>query len=311
MMDTSMKEITHEDYAKFIKDQGTEVDISDMRVKLRRDWNITTFTPPEDYKPEKKTVWSFPNRGNWATHAGDYRGNWSPYIPRNLVLRYSKPGDLVLDQMVGSGTTLVECMLLGRNAIGVDINPNAIMVARDRLNFEYTPPPECGKPSSIKTYIGDARNLNEVSSNSVDLVATHPPYSQIIKYTRKSRGAVTGDLSQLPLDSYLVEMRKVADESLRVLKPDKHCAILIGDTRKQLHYIPIAFRVMRIFLDAGFILREDIIKEQWKMKGTREKWRGKNHDFYLIAHEHIFVFRKPVSEKEYSKHRHSSRLTVD
>jgi DNA modification methylase len=212
--------------------------------------------------------------------------------------------------MVGSGTTLVECMLLGRNAIGVDINPSAIMVARDRLSFEYTPPLECGKPSSIKTYIGDARNLNEVSSNSVDLVATHPPYSQIIKYTKKSRGAVTGDLSQLPLDSYLMEMRKVADESLRVLKPDKHCAILIGDTRKQLHYIPIAFRVMRIFLDAGFILREDIIKEQWKMKGTREKWRGKYHDFYLIAHEHIFVFRKPVSEKEYSKHRHSSRLTV-
>jgi hypothetical protein len=102
-------------------------------------------------------------------------------------------------------------------------------------------------------------------------------------------------------------MRRVADESLRVLKPDKHCAILIGDTRKQKHYVPIAFGVMQAFLDSGFIIREDIIKRQWKMRGTREKWRGRGYDFYLIAHEHIFVFRKPADQKEYSKHRHSSR----
>jgi hypothetical protein len=46
------------------------------------------------------------------------------------------------------------------------------------------------------------------------------------------------------------------------------------------------------FLDAGFILREDIIKLQWKMKSTREKWFGKKHGFYLIEHEHLYVFRK-------------------
>ncbi|MFZ3384825.1 MAG: DNA methyltransferase, partial [Candidatus Methanoperedens sp.] len=57
-----------------------------------------------------------------------YRGNWSPYIPRNLILRYTAPEDMVLDKMIGSGTTLVECKLLGRRAVGVDINLGAVIL---------------------------------------------------------------------------------------------------------------------------------------------------------------------------------------
>ena len=82
---------------------------------------------------------SLPGRGDWATHIGNYRGNWSPYIPRNLILRYTAPGELVLDQMMGSGTTLVECRLLGRRGVGMDINPDAVIVARNRLDFSYSP----------------------------------------------------------------------------------------------------------------------------------------------------------------------------
>jgi DNA modification methylase len=305
-MFATMREITQEDYLRFIEKHGREVTIGDAPVKLRCDWKVESFSPPDVYSFEKDTVWSFRDRGSWATHVGDYRGNWSPYIPRNLILKYTQSGDWVLDQMVGSGTTLVECKLLNRNGIGVDINPNAIMIARDRLNFQYHPHADHNRPTTVKTYVGDARNLNEITKDSIDLVATHPPYSRIIKYTRKRTGFADGDLSRLPLDSYLVEMSKVANESLRVLKPGKYCAILIGDTRKQRHYVPIAFRVMERFLEVGFILKEDIIKHQWKMKGTRERWRG-NHDFYLIAHEHIFVFRKPVNKEEYSRHRYSSR----
>ncbi|MBI4393338.1 MAG: hypothetical protein HY556_06025 [Euryarchaeota archaeon] len=47
--------------------------------------------------------------GFLATPSGSYRGHWSPYIPRNLMLHSTRRGDLVLDQMLGSDTTLVEC----------------------------------------------------------------------------------------------------------------------------------------------------------------------------------------------------------
>ena len=75
---------------------------------------------PKNFKEERTTVWSFKQRGNWATHSGEYRGNWSPYIPRNVIIKYSKPGDLVLDYFCGAGTTAVEAKLLGRKCIALD-----------------------------------------------------------------------------------------------------------------------------------------------------------------------------------------------
>ncbi len=241
-------------------------------------------------------MWSFPDRGDWATHAGDYRGNWSPYIPRNLISRFSKPGDTVLDQMMGGGTTLVECKLLGRNGIGVDVNPVAVMVARDRLNFAFRTLDEEYQEPEIHTYLGDARHLDLISDESVDLIATHPPYASIISYSKRT---VPGDISKVRnIKEFIGEIGKVARESLRVLKPNKHCAILIGDTRRHKHFVPIAVRVLQAFLEEGFILREDITKVQWKMKSTREKWRGSKYDFYLLGHEHLYIFRKPgVGEK--------------
>ena len=297
-----MKEITQQDYLEFIEDQPSVI-IEDVEIPLHKNRKIKTYGPPQDYTPERTTVWSFPDRGNWASHKGNYRGNWSPYIPRNLILKYTQKGNWVLDQMMGSGTTLVEAKLLERNAIGVDINLNAVMITRDRLSFSYDSPEY--KEPIIKTYRGDARNLDKIDDESVDLIATHPPYASIISYTRSKK--LSDDLSQLPFEEYLKGMRKVAKESFRVLKPGKTCAILIGDTRKHKHYIPISSRVMQTFLDVDFILKEDIIKLQWNMKTTRERWRAKEYEFYLIGHEHIFVFKKPENDKEYKKYKFSTR----
>jgi DNA modification methylase len=297
----SMKEATNIDFKKFYETHS-EVEIESVKVKFHEKWDLRKFAPI-DYTPETTTVWSFPDRGDWATHIGNYRGNWSPFIPRNLILRYTQKDDLILDQMVGSGTTVVECKLLQRNVIAVDINPDAIMVTRDRLNFIYNPLDEEYKEPEIKTYIGDARNLNLIEKESVDLIATHPPYASIIPYSKKR---VEGDLSSVhDIAEFAGEMRKVAEESFRVLKPGKHCAILIGDTRRHKHFVPITPRVLQSFLDVGFILREDIIKLQWKMKSTREKWRGKNYDFYLIGHEHLYVFRKPEKDEKLSPFKES------
>ena len=68
----------------------------------------------------------------------------------------------------------------------------------------------------------------------------------------------------------------------------------MGDTRRGRHFVPLAYRVMDRFLSAGFVLKEDIIKAQHNCAATG-RWKAKalKDKFYLIMHEHLFVFRKP------------------
>lgn len=88
---------------------------------------------PVDLRPIRETVWTFKSRGKWAVHQGDYRGNWSPYVPRMLIELYSKEGDIVLDPFVGGGTTLIETWLTNRTGIGLDISPFAVSMATSRI----------------------------------------------------------------------------------------------------------------------------------------------------------------------------------
>lgn len=67
----------------------------------------------------------------YATHGlHAYAAKCPPPLAGYAIKEFSKPGELVLDPMVGSGTTLVEARLLGRNAIGYDIDPLAQLIAR-------------------------------------------------------------------------------------------------------------------------------------------------------------------------------------
>lgn len=250
--------------------------------------NIRMKDNPVDFKLECSTVWSFPKRGNWATHNGRFRGNFAPQIPRNLICRYSKIGDIILDPMVGGGTTLIECRLTGRNAIGRDINPDIVKIARKTMHFKR---PNNIPESNYSIRVDDARKLNGIKDESIDLIIAHPPYADIIKY---SDGKIEGDLSNIhDIDEFCDEMKKVAEECIRVLKPKKCCAILIGDTRRKKYYVSLAYRVMQEFLNAGFKLKEDIIKHQWNCK-TTPFWAKKSqeYNFLLIMHEHLFIFEK-------------------
>ena len=240
---------------------------------------------PDDFELEMTTHWSFPVRGNWATHDAKWRGNWSPYIPRNIILRYSKERDLVLDQFAGGGTTLVEAKLLNRDIIGIDVNDDALARCREKTAFEYVL-----STSKVSIQKGDARRLDGILDESIDLICTHPPYADIIKYSN----GLDADLSQLKIVDFLEEMKKVAAESYRVLKKGKFCAVLMGDTRQNGHMIPMSFEVMRIFENAGFKLKELIIKEQHNCKATGYwKTNSVKYNFLLIAHEYLFVFKKP------------------
>ena len=237
---------------------------------------------PESFELETTNVWSFPDRGNWATHDGKYRGNWSPYIPRNLILRYTEEGDMLLDQFCGGGTTLVEAKLLGRNIIGCDVNPAALSRCQDKCNFEQG-------NGKIYLHRADARNLYFIPDGAIDFICTHPPYANIIQYSEN----IENDLSHLDVEPFVEEMKKVASECWRTLKVGHFCAILIGDIRRKGYVIPLSYEIMKVFMDTGFKLKETIVKEQHNCKATGF-WvnRSIQYNFLLLAHEHLFVFRK-------------------
>ncbi len=249
---------------------------------------------PKNFKGEQATVWSFKSRGNWATHSGEYRGNWSPYIPRNLILKYSKEGDTIVDYFCGAGTSAVECKLLNRNFIGIDINPKAVELAKDNINFEETNNDSCFK-SKIDLRIGDARNLSFIKNNSIDLICSHPPYANIITYTDNQKD----DLSNLDIDDFLKEMEKVAKESFRILKPEGKCAVLVGDMRRKKCIIPLGFKLIDVYLKAGFRLKELIIKRQHNCKSSGFWYANSiKYNFLLLAHEYLPIFEKSKENKD-------------
>ena len=236
-----------------------------------------------NYSLQKTSVWSFPNRGSWATHKGDYRGNWSPHIPRNLILKYTNENDLVLDCFVGSGTTMIECKELNRNGIGIDINPAAISITKQRTSYQRN------NNSTLNIYLANAKKMDCITDNSIDFICTHPPYADIICYS----DSIPDDISLHNYDDFLLEMHRVAEECYRVLKPNHYCSFMIGDIRKNGNVIPLGFKLMEEFSKSKFKLKEIIIKEQHNCKYT-SYWL--NNDsmkrMYLLAHEYIFVMKK-------------------
>jgi site-specific DNA-methyltransferase (cytosine-N4-specific) len=59
-----------------------------------------------------------------------YSSKYIPQIPNQLISKFTEKNDLVLDTFMGSGTTLVESKILGRNAIGIDVNPLACLISK-------------------------------------------------------------------------------------------------------------------------------------------------------------------------------------
>ncbi len=68
------------------------------------------------------SLWIFDKRDTSGMHKAGYWGNFIPQIPNQLLRRYTKKGEWVLDPFLGSGTTLIECKRLGRNGVGVELN---------------------------------------------------------------------------------------------------------------------------------------------------------------------------------------------
>lgn len=251
---------------------------------------------PDDFKPEQTTVWDFPRRGDWAVHSGDYRGNWPPQVPRNLIDRYTKPGQWVVDAFAGGGTTLIEAWLTGRRSIGVDVSKMAIQTTNAKLK-EMERLARGDKRVRLQTRIrprivrGNSLRLDRLAAiraikGKVRLLCAHPPYLDSLPYTGRNGSDLSG--VHRPDDFYR-KMGRFARSSRSILAPDGRLAVLIGDVRKKGRAIPLADGTLHAILDEGFELEATVIKGQHRDRSS-EFYYGREDGYLLMAHEYLFVF---------------------
>jgi hypothetical protein len=271
-------------------------------LQIWRKPEITEWEP-KGFTLERTTVWDFPQRGNWAVHQSDYRGNWPPQLARNLILGYTRRGEVVVDLFVGGGTTLIEAWLTGRKSLGIDISPFAIRMTKARLDemAEKSAGPN-GFPLDHSlapvVYRADSRQCDEVMSvlgwspNSIALICAHPPYLDALQYTH----AVEGDLSRIKsVDEFCSAMWEVAHKAYPWLKPGGIFAVLIGDVRKHSRMVPLGFKLLQEVLSIGYELKEIIIKTQNRDRSTH-LWIKDQQLPFLIAHEYLFILSKAMLE---------------
>jgi DNA modification methylase len=245
------------------------------------------------------SLWIIGERDKSGKHANVYHGNFIPQIPNQLINRYTRKGDAILDLFMGSGTTLFECEKLDRNFIGFDINGDIIRYVNDQMtdttNIKYQIN-ECDVTNKTKFNSLIKRSLSKIGAKKVQFVFFHPPYMDIIKFTEKQE-----DISQISdLTTFLKTMLIVMTNALPYLEKNHYFGVVMGDVYKNKEVVPAAFYLMdTIKRNFEVKLKGIIIKNIEGNKGklgvyNMWKYRALKSDYYLFKHEYIFVFKKEL-----------------
>lgn len=239
------------------------------------------------------SLWIIDKRDNSGVHNASYHGNFVPQIPRELMQRFTKKGDFVLDTFLGGGTTLIETQRLERNGIGIELQEEVAKQTKKLIKQE-------AKENLVSDiYVGDSSNfeyeklLEKYNINNVQFIIYHPPYWDIIKFSEEEK-----DLSNCPtLENFLDKLEKTIVDSTKILQKGRYCAIVIGDKYEKGQVVPLGFYCMQLFQKHKMKLKAILVKNFNETKGKQNqqalwKYRALANNLYLFKHEYIFIFKK-------------------
>jgi DNA modification methylase len=266
--------------------------LTEIKTSKINDLNLNRWKEYNDILTE--SLWILDKRDKSGAHNAGYWGNFIPQIPNQFLRRYTKQGEWILDPFLGSGTTLIECKRLGRNGIGIELLPEVVDIANKNISNE-----ENKFNVRIEVINADSSELNfkqeleKRNIKSVQFLIMHPPYWDIIKFSKNNK-----DLSNAKsVEEFLNLFGKIVDNTYDILDKDRYFAVVIGDKYSKGEWIPLGFYVMNEVLKRGYILKSIIIKNFEETKGKmnqKELWRYRAlvGGFYIFKHEYIFLFKK-------------------
>jgi DNA modification methylase len=250
--------------------QDTEISRQPFRPK-RREGGRHHFTKPK-LEVQTTTLWEYPSQhyGHRQQGSKEYKGATPSWVIWNLLQRYTRENDTILDPMCGSGTTLDVCADLKRKGIGFDIAP-----FREDI-----------KPA-------DARQL-PLEDASVDFVFMDPPYSTHIQYSGHPQ--CIGELdARTP--AYNEAMEKAIDEAYRVLKNRRYMALYVCDSfKKGKPLIPIGFDLFAMMrkkfkpIDIIAVVRNNgtLMRNHWHTSAIEG-------NYFLRGFNYLFIVKKEES----------------
>lgn len=225
---------------------------------------------------ETTTLWDYPKQSYGKKPKGNnkFQGVTPAFIIWNMVQRYTKPGDLVVDPMAGSGTTIDVCEEEGRRVIGYDINPQH---------------PKVIKNDSRKIPLGD---------NSVDMVFIDSPYGDNVNYSDDP-----ADIGKISAEDpkFYEELEKVAREIYRILKPGKVMGWLIGDQWVKRKFTPVGFKIYQMLVENVKFEPIDIICVARRNQSSNTRlwhYRARKFNFFLRGFKYLILVKKPTDDKK-------------
>ncbi len=268
--------------------------IADIKPGTVNDINLNRWKEYKDLITD--SLWILEKRERSGAHSAGYWGNFIPQIPNQLLRRYTKKGEWILDPFLGSGTSLIECKRLGRNGLGVELRPEIAKMASRFIENETDL-----FSSQCEIIVGDSTQLDflgegtQLGIKSIQFLIMHPPYWNIIKFSKDDR-----DLSNAQtLEEFLSLFGKVVDNTYPLLDAGRYFAVVIGDKYSGGQWIPLGFLTMQEVLKRKYALKSIIVKnydETRAKRNQKELWRYRAlvGGFYVFKHEYILLFQKPT-----------------